>query len=207
LETFEKAYILLLAKVIQKFDKVHSDQLDTTTKDAKEKYAAQLQPINKALDELLDIFYEIMIAYVIRSVILWPKKIENGNILNKAYSILFSKIASIRTLIAQAFEDSYSKNLLNKFENIAMSRTYMTQSLLNHKGIFKNANMEKESDELMDSIWNIHKECIQDVFPEPLIYGWEFDYKNDGWKRLIQLQMQHPEQTYDNFIENLLTKS
>ena len=53
----------------------------------------------------------------------------------------------------------------------------------------------------MDSIWKIHTECILDAFPEPSIYGWEFDYKSDGWKRLTQLQMQHPEQTYNNFIE------
>jgi hypothetical protein len=204
LEYFEKAYIHLLVKVIEKFDNAHSNQLYATTKDAKEKYTAQLLPIKKALDELLDIFYEIMIAYVIRSIIAWPKKIENRNILNKAYSILFSKIANIRILFAQGFEDSYSKILLEKFENIAMSRMYMTQSLLNHKDIFKNANMEKESEELMDSIWNIQKECIQHAFPEPLIYGWEFDYKNDDWKKLIQVQMQNPEQTYDKFIENLL---
>lgn len=138
---------------------------------------------------------------------LWPKRIEDKNTLSKAHSILFSKIASIRILIAQAFEDSYSKKLLEKFENIAMDRTYMTQSLLKHKHIFKKANVEEESEELMDSIWNIHKECMPDAFPEPLIYGWKFDYKHDDWKRLIQLQMQHPEQTYDNFIENSLTKS
>ena len=204
METFEKAYVPLLAKVIEKFDKAHSDQLYATTKNDKEKYAVQLQPIKKALVELLDIFHEMMIAYVLRSMILWPKKIQNRNIRNKAYSMLFSKIANIRILIAQGFEDSYSKILLENFENITMSRMYMTRSLLKHIEIFKGLNMEKESEELMDSIWNIHKECIDDAFPEPLIYGWEFDYENDGWKRLTQLQMQHPEQTYDNFTEKLL---
>jgi hypothetical protein len=207
LETFEKAYVLLLAKIIEKFDNAHSDQLYASTKNDKEKYAVQLQPIKKALDELLDIFYEIMVAYLIRSMILWPKKIENRNILNKAYSMLFSKIASIRVLIAQAFKDSYSKILHEKFENITMSRMYMTRSLLKHIDIFKGLNMEKESEELMESIWNILKECKDDAFPEPLIYGWEFDYENDGWKRLVQLQMQHPEQTYDNFIEKQLNRT
>jgi hypothetical protein len=66
LETFENAYILLLAKVIEQFDKVHSDQLEATTKKDKEKYTAKLLPVQKALDELLDIFYETVIAYVIR---------------------------------------------------------------------------------------------------------------------------------------------
>jgi len=200
LKIFEKAYVPLLAKVIEKFDKVHSDQL-IAAKDTRERYAVQLLPIQRALNELLYIFDEIMIAYVMRSMILWPKNIENRNILNKAYSILFSKIANISIFIAQAFEHSYSKILLGKFENITMSRTYMTQKLLKYKDIFKNANMEKESEKLMDSIWKIHRECILDAFPEPSIYGWEFDYKSDDWKRLTQLQMQHPEQTYNNFIE------
>ena len=140
--------------------------------------------------ELLDIFHEIMIAYIIRSMILWPKKIENRNMLNKVYSILFSKIANIRILIAQKL-DPYSDN---QFEDYATSRMHMTRSLLKHKDIFKDLNMELDSEKLMDSIWNIHEECIREAFPEPLIYGWEFDYKNDGWRKLIQLQMQHPEQ-------------
>jgi hypothetical protein len=54
------AYVLLLSKVIEKFDNTHSDQLYVTTKNDKEKYAVQLQPIMKASDELLYIFDKIL---------------------------------------------------------------------------------------------------------------------------------------------------
>jgi hypothetical protein len=43
------AYVLLLSKVIEKFDNTHSDQLYVTTKNDKEKYAVQLQPDNESL--------------------------------------------------------------------------------------------------------------------------------------------------------------
>jgi hypothetical protein len=114
------AYVLLLSKVIEKFDNTHSDQLYVTTKNDKEKYAVQLQPIMKASDELLYIFDKIMITYVIRSITLWPKKIENRNILNNVYSVLFSKIANIHVPI-HLWSGSKASGLRKLFKNDKMS--------------------------------------------------------------------------------------
>ena len=49
----------------------------------------------------------------------------------------------------------------------------------------------------------IYEQCKQWAYPEPFIYKWNFDYSNDGWERSVELQMQYPNQTYDNYIDNL----
>ena len=72
----------------------------------------------------------------------------------------------------------------------------------NHIEVFGNSGEEEENEELINAFWTIHRECIQQAFPEVSIYGWQFDYKKDGWKEFVHLQIQHPQQTYDNFIKN-----
>jgi len=87
-------------------------------------------------------------------------------------------------------------------ENYNTGGIYRTQSLLRHVEIFKNSNIEKEAKELIIAYWNIHKECSKRAFPEPLIYGWEFDYDKDAWEKFLKLQRMHPEQTYTKYIED-----
>jgi hypothetical protein len=53
--------------------------------------------------------------------------------------------------------------------------------------------------------WNIHKECVEQTFPEAHHYGWDFDYNNDGWKKFLQLQTMHPDQTFENYKDNSKT--
>jgi hypothetical protein len=42
------------------------------------------------------------------------------------------------------------------------------------------------------------------AFPEEKLYRWNFNYNADNWKKFIELQMQHPDQTYQNFVKNNL---
>jgi hypothetical protein len=53
---------------------------------------------------------------------------------------------------------------------------------------------------IRESLWNIKKDYRLESHPEPSIFHWNYDYKRDGWKKLIELQIQHPEQTYENHI-------
>jgi hypothetical protein len=73
-------------------------------------------------------------------------------------------------------------------ENYDTGGIYRTQSLLRHVEIFKKSKMEKETNELINNFWDIHKECNKQAFPEPLIYGWEFDYNKDTWNKFLELQ-------------------
>jgi hypothetical protein len=196
LEYFEKAFVNRLSKIREKFEAANlSDMLES-------KSTPQLPAVKRSLFELISIFHEILATYTYRSMILWPIKIKDKNILNKAYSILFAKIADIRVIVSQALEFFYGGEFNKIFEEYAVSSIYRTKGLLNHVRVFKNSDMEKESEELTDAFWNIHKECAQQAFPEAHIYSWDFNYNNDGWEEFLQLQTIHPDQTFENYIKN-----
>lgn len=135
-------------------------------------------------------------------MILWPIKIKDKDILKKAYSMLFSKIADIRVIISQVLGPFYGGDFDKIFHDYAINSIYRTKSLLNHAKVFKNSDVEKEGEGLNSAFWNIHKECAQQAFPEAHLYGWDFDYNNDAWDKFLQLQTKYPDQTLENYLKS-----
>lgn len=121
--------------------------------------------------------------------------------MKKAHSILFAKIADMRIIIFQILGCFYDGEFDKIFQDYAIRSIYRTKNLSKHMEVFKNSGMEKESEELINAFWNIHRECAQQAFPEAYIYGWDFDYKDDGWEKFLQLQTTHPNQTFENYIK------
>jgi hypothetical protein len=196
LRYFEKSFIDALAKIMKKFEDAYlNDASHATT-------TPQLPVFEKSLSELILIFQEVVSAYTYRGMMLWPIKIRDKKILENAHSILFSNIANMRILISQRLDLFYGGTFDKMVENYDIGGIYRTQSLLRHVEVFKNSNMENETNKLINSFWNIHRECCQQAFPEALIYGWEFDYNKDSWERFLKLQRMHPEQTYKKYIED-----
>jgi hypothetical protein len=130
----------------------------------------QLPVFEKSLSELILIFQEVVSAYTYRGMMLWPIKIRDKKILENAHSILFSNIANMRILISQRLDLFYGGTFDKMVENYDIGGIYRTQSLLRHVEVFKNSNMENETNKLINSFWNIHRECCQQAFPEALIY-------------------------------------
>jgi hypothetical protein len=195
LRYFEKAFINTLAKIIKKFEEAYLyDSTHPTT--------PQLPVFENSLSELVLIFHEVISTYTYRGIILWPVQIRGKKILEKAHLIIFSNIATMRKLIWQRLSVFYGGTFDKMLENYNTAGIYRTQSLLRHIEVFKNSNMENESKELIIAYWNIHKECSKQAFPEASIYGWKFDYDKDGWKKLLELQKMHPDQTYKKYIED-----
>jgi hypothetical protein len=86
-------------------------------------------------------------------------------------------------------------------------RLYSTENLLLHFDSFTNGGMEKEIEAVLDYVWSINNDFKQLAFPEPLIYGWKFDYGTDGWKKVVDLQKQNPDKTYYNAVKAQLKVS
>jgi hypothetical protein len=203
LEQFEKAFINQLARILEKFEAANlSDQLHTSSQNVK-RYTLQLPAIKNSLLELLYLFHEVVATYMFRSMVIWPTKIKDRNKLNKAYSMVFTKIANIRVLISQRLGSFYGGTFNKVFEDYTMTGMYSnTARLLRHVDVFKLLGMKKDSEQLIDAFWDIHKECIRLAFPEASIYGWDFDYNKDSWRIFLQLQMKYPDQTYANYVKN-----
>jgi hypothetical protein len=59
----------------------------------------------------------------------------------------------------------------------------------------------KDSEPLLDCLWKIYDPCYEYAFPEPSLYRWDFKYR-EGYKKFVELQSEHPDQTYSNFIKS-----
>ena len=82
----------------------------------------------------------------------------------------------------------------------AWRKLYAMENFAKHVKVFKDSNMEKESEPLLNSIWNVYDECKESAFPEPRLYNWDYNF-NEGWKKFVELHRKHPEQTVDNYRE------
>ena len=106
-------------------------------------------------------------------------------------------------VLYQALGSFHSGKFNSDFVNYAMGNAYATKTFSKYYKTFKNSGLEKESKPLMDSIWELYEEIRDWAFPEPHMYKWDFDYK-DGWKKFLEIQNKHPNQTSDNYYRNYM---
>jgi hypothetical protein len=99
--------------------------------------------------------------------------------------------------------ESIVHSLIEKFVRVAIRETmtwhiyklYDTRNIIEYYEIFSKFEMQKEIEPVLDSMWKINSEYKQNAYPEPMLYGWNFGEKDD-WRKLIELQKQHPDETY-----------
>jgi hypothetical protein len=198
LEAFEKAFCDSLTSLKEKFE---TSQVQSFNKTVDPEYP---HIVSDALRALLKIFYEIASVYLHRLLVIWPKEIKDKATLQRLCCIVFAKIAEIRNLIEIALKFVHGGDFERYFDSYVGSKIYATNNLLKYVKIFKNTSIENHNNKLLlDTMWKIYQQCKQWAYPEPLAYGWNFDYNNDGWEKLVELQMQHPDQTYDNYIDKI----
>ena len=65
-----------------------------------------------------------------------------------------------------------------------LRETYATDLLEQSVERFNLANLHKESEPLISSLWNIHKDIAWWAFPEPRLYKWNFSF-DEGYRRFI----------------------
>src|SRR5215204_765212 len=119
-------------------------------------------------------------------------------------SIVFNKIIDMHQVLYQTLESFHSGQFNSDFVNYTMASTYATLPFLKYHNTFKNSGLEKESEPLMDSVWSLYEEIKDWAFPEPSMYRWKFDYNRNGWKKFLEIQSKHPDQTSDNYYKNYM---
>ena len=205
LDEFGRAFFDMLERAIDKFEKAKfiDGVLDTyPSSDGKE--PAPLKAAKESLLQLLDMFYETINVCMLRSTILWPQKIKDTKILYKLNSIVFNKITDMRQVLYQALSSFHSGQFNSDFVNYTMANTYATKVFSQYYKTFKNSGLEEEGEPLMDSMWSIYEEIKDWAFPEPSMYRWDFDYAKDGWKKFLEIQDKHPDQTSNNYYNNYM---
>jgi hypothetical protein len=156
-----------------------------------------------ALFETVEIFYEFVDVYMLRCILKWPETVKKEDIIKKLYSILFSKINDMQFRISEKLRSTKAGDFYQITQLSVYQRIYRTDKFQRHVEKFNHVGI-KEIDNVLDSLWSIDKDFRQTSFPEPLIYKWDFDYEKDNWKKLLDIQRKHPEQTYHNFVNGCL---
>jgi hypothetical protein len=199
LETFEQLFFKLFLKVRQEIDEAVI--LSHSPTPLKEEYKLRYRKAIRLLNELLDLFYEMTNVYTNYSPIRWSKAIQNKDKLEKLFSAVFSKIAKMRVRLSDAIASFRSLDFRSLAEQYISRNIYASEKLINHITTFSDSGVGKDSEPLLDCLWKIYEPCYEVAFPEPLLYHWNLNY-NEGYMKFIELQNQHPDQTYSNFIKS-----
>src|SRR5215471_18271389 len=199
LETFEQLFFNLFLKVRQEIDEAIVLYYSSTP--PKEENTSRYRKAIRLLNELLDIFYEMMSVYTNYSPIRWSKAIQNKDKLEKLFSAVFSKIAKMRIRLSDAIASFSSHNFSSLAEQYISRNIYASEKLINHISTFNDSDVGKDSEPLLDCLWKIYDPCYEYAFPEPSLYKWDFKY-SEGYKKFVEIQNEHPDQTYSNFIKS-----
>jgi hypothetical protein len=180
----------------------------------------------------LQIFYSFINAYLIRSTLIWPNKFRDRKALSNLYSIIFTRIAVVQNHLFEFNKiHGSSPHTYELRSNQWIIENFLSGSLGQHRGglieiieylstysysfklakkrktgheitAVKKLDMENEITDVIDALWNINKEIQVERYPEPRFYGWDFKYGKDDWRKLVQLQITHPQETLHNYVKS-----
>lgn len=206
LKEFEEVFFSLLRKVKEKFDALYLDVKVQQSTDPSKRDLSKMHPILNLISESFHIFYDVVDVYMIRSLMVWPKVIQDKDILKKLYSTIFTKIADMQLHMSEILRTTMAGDFNPIIQLFISGKIHATRKFIEHIEAFRNSNMEKELEPVLYSTWKITGEYKQFAFPEPYLFKWNFNYDTDDWKKLVELQTQHPEQTYRNLVNEQLKK-
>jgi hypothetical protein len=210
LEAFEKGLYTLLERAKKITEEKYGPAISEVTLTNKD-----LTRINSEFASLnlepLRLMFAMIDAYLLNSTALWPRMIKDKEILKDLYVYVFNKIADIQVHLFQSLSSTRIGNH-GKMSDIIIPhiqiRYHMTSSLTRCIKIYGKFNMQKEIEPVIDSLWRVEGGLRKYMYPEPRLYGWDFKYDGtDDWKKLISIQNEHPEQTYNNHVYNTIKNS
>jgi hypothetical protein len=211
LDEFDKNFFSALAKIKEKFDKLYLKMKKDDvikeghgTGETKQQNLVAFQPLLNVLSQSVEILYEVLDVYILRCILVWPNTVKKEDIVKKLYSIVFSKISDIQLRMSKILSSFKAGNFYLVTQLSVYQRIYRTANFQRHLDDFKLVEIN-EIEPLLNSIWKINKDLLSNSCPEPALYKWDFDYKKDSWKKLLDLQRKHPEQTYQNLVNKQLT--
>jgi hypothetical protein len=195
LNEFEHAFHSLFWTIIQNIIKLrtiqspHQGEEDRSKMDDANFYSL-LQCIN-----ILD---RISYLYMTCSTIDWPNRIQDEDTLKKLFSVTFNKLADLRLYVSRTLMKNFSEIYSPVGDMPALRETYATTLLEDSQNRFDKAGLEAESEQLLSSIWKIHKDVQWWAFPEPRLYKWNFSY-DEGYRKFLDLCKQNPSQRRDDY--------
>ena len=138
-----------------------------------------------SLLQCINILDRVSNVYTAYAVIVWPKRMQDEEDLRRLFSLVFNKLASLRFYVSNTLRQTFSETY-SEIGNLPILReTYATDLLEQSVNRFNIANLQKESEPLISSIWNIYKGIAWWAFPEPRLYNWNFSI-DEGYKKFLR---------------------
>jgi hypothetical protein len=194
LDEFGGAFERLLFYIAQNLKNIHENKFQDR---GKEELLKMHDANFTSLLQCINILDKVSYLYMTYSIIEWPKKMKDEEDLKKLFSFTFSKLADLRLRLSNTFRQTFSEPYSQIGTTLPMMKTYATKLLEESVQRFNEANLKKESEPLISSIWKIHKDINWWAFPEPRLYKWNFSY-DGGYKKFLDLCKQNPDQRRDN---------
>ena len=159
------------------------------------------------------LLYSAIEVNLLHSSTLWPTVIKNDEALKDLYVYVFKKFAVMLDYINKSLNSTRIEISDDIISSFITTKLYMTNRLKRCIDAYAKLNMEKLIEPVIDSLWKIQKYGSREqggllpyIYPEPKIYKWPFSYgsgpESDDWRKLLYLQRQHPEETYENYLRN-----
>jgi hypothetical protein len=180
LEQFKSAFATLFDKTNEKitFPSIFGTSSDTAS-----------NRILELSEERLSLFLRMVDSILIRSIVKWPKRIQDKETLKKLYYTVFVKISDILIDIAEHHEIP-SFLLESTIEKLAIKKLKGGGSLFRYWQNFKKYGIQTEIDNVIDALWNIDKEIQEMVYKDlPHIsknVGLNFQYGSNNWRGLFE---------------------
>jgi hypothetical protein len=150
----------------------------------------------------LFLFYEMVNVYNVLALSAWPRIVLEKDTLQKLYTAVFTKLGKMELRIHDMLRASkYANESLKLQAGLLRRYLHATDKWLEYYDAFSKFGMQKEIESTLDSLWSIKKVYRQYAHPEPGIFGWKYNYEEDGWRKLLELQRQHPDQTYEVHLD------
>jgi hypothetical protein len=194
LEEFEKAFFKLLEKAELEFEEKYV-AIPSQTRNLSIQDQLEYSKMFFLIIYPLQIFDEMVNVYNFYSILLWPKKIQDKDTLKELYTVVLTKIANMRVRIVEILRPLASGLVDALMNSKFLDSLYATRNMMDYHRAFSEFGMQKEIEPVLDSMWKINSEYKQNAYPEPMLYGWDFG-ATDDWRKLIELQKQHPDETY-----------
>ena len=217
LEIFEKHFRKLLQQVKKVTDvkyKVAINNLQVPDKEKLNSTDKEITQIvydfSKLNSQPLYILYAVIDAYLFHSILTWPLTIRDKETLKDLYTYVFKKIGDIQEYLFETFKSIYigaSGSVSQIIAPYIENRLHMTTRLSRCIDIYTKFDMQNEIEDVIDSLWKIQGRLQFIAYPEPRIYSWKFEYYEDDWRKLLNLQKERPEQTFRNYIYNTIEQS
>jgi hypothetical protein len=148
-----------------------------------------IERISQLSEERLSLFLRMVDSVLLRSVMEWPKRIQDKDALKKLYHIVFTKISDMLIDIADNHEiPRFCVDF--SMQKLAMKKLRGGGSLFEYWKKFKNYGMKQEIENVIDSLWKIDKE-LQEIVYQDLAYlstklGVNFKCGLNEWRELFE---------------------